>query len=301
VVLDSVVQEVELRTGLVRFQWDSLDHIPLRASYTPPPRSGESAYDYFHVNSVVQAPHGRLVISARTTWAVYELDQQTGGVLWTLGGKHSSFRQGNGVAFAFQHDARFLPHSSALLSVFDDGAGPPAVHKQSRAITIRLNYRRMTATLVRADEHTPSVLAPFEGNVQDLPGGSQFVGWGGSPYFSEFDRQGRLIFDARFVGDNSTYRAFVFSWAGTPRTLPALATSTAGHNETVYASWNGATDVARWRVLGGSSPKSLVAMAVAAKEAFETAISIVWAPYVAVQALAPSGRVLATSKTVHSR
>jgi hypothetical protein len=301
VVMDSVVQEVELRTGLVRFQWDSLDHVPLRDSYAPVPKSADSAYDYFHVNSAVQRPDGRLVISARTTWAVYEIDQHTGRVVWTLGGKHSSFHQDPGVAFAFQHDARFLPHSSSLLSIFDDGAGPPDVHKQSRAITIRLNYRRMTASLVRVDKHTPSVLAPFEGNVQDLPNGDQFVGWGGSPYFSEFDPKGRLMFDARFVGDNSTYRAFVFAWKGTPRTLPSLATSIDGHSETVYASWNGATDVAHWRVLGGSGPKSLAPLAVAPREGFETAVSIVPAPYVAVQALAPSGRVLQTSKTVRSQ
>jgi hypothetical protein len=301
VVLDSVVEEVEPRTGLVRFQWDSLDHVPLSDSYVPVPKTGDSAYDYFHVNSVDQTPDGRLVISARATWAVYELDQHTGRVQWTLGGKHSSFRLGHDVAFAFQHDARFLPGSSRLLSVFDDGAGPPDVHKQSRAITIRLNYRRMTASLVRVDEHTPSVLAQFEGNVQDFPDGDQFVGWGGAPYFSEFDRRGRLIFDARFVGDNSTYRAFVFPWQGTPRTAPALATSTDGRIETVYASWNGATEVARWRVLGGRSPKSLAPVAVTPNQGFETSVSIVPAAYVAAQALASNGRVLATSKTVPSQ
>lgn len=301
VVMDSVVQEVELRTGLVRFQWDSLDHVPLRDSYAQVPTSGNSAYDYFHVNSVAQQPHGRLLISARTTWSVYELDQHTGRVMWTLGGKHSSFHFGHGAGFAFQHDARFLPTSSTLLSVFDDGAGPPDVHEQSRAITIRLNYRHMTASLVRADYHVPSVLVPFEGNVQDLPGGNQFVGWGGSPYFSEFDPSGHLLYDGRFVGDDSTYRAFVFPWRGTPRTVPAVATSIDGSNETVYVSWNGATDVARWRVLGGSAAKTLLPVAVAPSEGFETPVSIVPTPYVAVQALASSGRVLATSETVHSQ
>ena len=301
VVLDSVVQEVEPRTGLVRFQWDSLDHIPLRDSYAPAPKTGDRAYDYFHANSVQQQRDGRLVISARTTWAVYEVDPRTGRVLWTLGGRHSSFREGRGVAFAFQHDARFLPHSSTLLSVFDDGAGPPDVHKQSRAITIHLNYRRKTASLVRADEHAPRVLVRFEGNVQDLPDGNQFVGWGGSPYFSEFNRRQELIFDARFVGEDSTYRAFVFPWRGTPRTVPAVASSTDGREETVYASWNGATDVARWRFLGGSTPKSLAPMALAQHEGFETSVSIVPTAYVAVQALGHSGRVLATSKTVRSQ
>ncbi len=301
VVIDSVVQEVEVRTGLVLFQWDSLDHIPLRDSYGPVPKSGNIPWDYFHVNSVARAPGGRLLISARTTWAVYELDQHTGRVLWTLGGKASSFHMGRGVGFAFQHDATFLPHQSKLLSVFDDGAGPPDVHKQSRAITIALNYRRMTASLVRADEHTPSVLANFEGNVQNLPDGSQVVGWGESPYISEFNAQGKLTFDARFVGDNSTYRAYVFPWQGDPQTLPALATSTDGESETVYASWNGATDVAQWRVLGGPSRGSLQAIALTPKQGFETAVQIVPATYVAVQALGANGRVLATSKPIRSQ
>jgi Arylsulfotransferase (ASST) len=301
VVLDSVVQEVELRTGLVRFQWDSLDHVPLRDSFASVPKSPDTAYDYFHVNSVAQAPDGRLVISARTTSSLYEIDPHTGRVLWTLGGKHSSFQLGQGVSFAFQHDVRFLPHQPRVLSVFDDGAGPPVVHKRSRAITIRLDYRRMTASMVRSDEHTPSVLSYFEGNVEDLADGDQFVGWGGSPYVSEFDVRGRMIFDARFIGDNSTYRAFVFPWQGTPTTQPALATSSDGRSETVYASWNGATGVAHWRVLGGTSASSLVPVAVASRQGFETAVQVVPAPYVAVQALAASGRVLATSKTIKSQ
>ncbi len=35
IVFDAVVQEIDIPTGLVIFQWDSLDHVPLTASYRP--------------------------------------------------------------------------------------------------------------------------------------------------------------------------------------------------------------------------------------------------------------------------
>ncbi len=301
VVLDSVVQEVELGTGLVRFQWDSLDHVPLSDSYAPLPKSPSEAYDYFHVNSVSPAPGGRLLISARTTWALYELDPHTSRVAWELGGKHSSFRMGPGTSFALQHAASFLPGRSDMVSVYDDGAGPPKVHTQSRALTIRLNYRRMAASLVHAYEHTPSVVSFFEGNVQNLRGGKQFVSWGDSPYFSEFDAHGRLLYDARFVDANTSYRAYVFPWQGQPLTRPSIATATEGHTETVFASWNGATDVASWRVLAGASTKSLQPVALAPAQGFETAVRIIPSTYVAVQALDASGHVLSSTTPLRSQ
>ena len=39
-----------------------------------------------------------------------------------------------------------------------------------------------------------------QGNVQGLPNGNYFVGWGDrAPYFSEFDSGGHLVYDAEFV------------------------------------------------------------------------------------------------------
>src|SRR5262249_18408126 len=115
VVLDSVAQEIDVATGLVLFQWDSLDHVPLSAGYTKlpnPPKKGKAVvangiwdpYDYFHLNSIGFDRDGNLIISARNTWSVYAINHQTGAVLWTLGGKRSSFKLVSGVSFAFQHD-----------------------------------------------------------------------------------------------------------------------------------------------------------------------------------------------------
>jgi hypothetical protein len=68
---------------------------------------------------------------------------------------------------------------------------------------------------------------------------------------------------------------------------------------TVEASWNGATDVASWRVLAGSSPGSLMPVAGASKTSFETTIQVpVLAGYLQVQALSASGEILGTSKAI---
>ena len=132
VVFDAVAQEVDLATGLVVFQWDSLDHVPLSAGYTLPenlPEEGQAGAAQRHVGPVRLLPHeldrfdqnGNLVTSARNTWAVYAVNHQTGAIVWTLGGKHSSFKLGPSVAFAFQHDVRV--RAPGVLTMFDDGAG----------------------------------------------------------------------------------------------------------------------------------------------------------------------------------
>jgi hypothetical protein len=299
IVLDSIVQEIDIKTGLVLYQWDSLDHVPLADSYEAMPSSAGSPFDYFHINSVQQQADGDLLISARNTWAAYDIDHQTGALVWTLGGKNSSFKLGSGVTFAFQHDVRVHANTDPVVTLFDDGGGPPRVHAQSRAITVRLDSSGKTATLVSEEQHSPALAAAFEGNLQALPGGDQFVGWGQQPYFSEYNAQGQMVFDARFVDSNSSYRAYRFPWVGRPTARPSVAATSTGGTTNVYVSWNGATQVSSWRVLTGSSASSLQAVATAAKQGFESQIPIAAQPYVAVQALDAAGRTLATSSVVH--
>jgi hypothetical protein len=297
IVLDSVVQEIDIPTGLVLFQWDSLDHVPLADSYQPAPSNGGHPWDYFHVNSIQRVADGSLLVSGRNTWAAYDISSATGAIIWRLGGKHSSFTMGKNTSFAFQHDARL--RTSGLITIFDDGAGPPVVHKQSRGITLRLNTTKMTATLVTQDEHHPPLLAAYEGSVQGQPNGDELVGWGQQPFFTEFNARGKTVFDARFVGVNSSYRAYRFPWTATPASLPAVGARVNGRTTTVYASWNGSTSVARWRVLGGAMPTALKPVRSLPKQAFETAIPIPSGKrYVAAQALDRHGRALATSTAI---
>jgi Arylsulfotransferase (ASST) len=300
IVLDSIVQEIDVKTGLLLYQWDSLDHVPLSDSYEPMPTAAGQPFDYFHINSIHEERDGDLLVSARNTWAAYEIDRRAGAVAWTLGGKRSSFKLGPGVSFAFQHDVRLHAGAEPTVTLFDDGGGPPQVHAQSRSLTLRLDGHAKTATLVAQHVHSPALTANYEGNVQELPDGDDFLGWGQQPYFTEYSPGGQVVFDGRFVGANSSYRAYRFRWTGTPRTAPAVrATSSAGNTD-VYVSWNGDTRVASWRVLAGASPNALPAAVMASKQGFETQIAIPHQPYVAVQALDRAGRVLASSATVRA-
>ncbi|MBV9804201.1 MAG: arylsulfotransferase family protein [Solirubrobacterales bacterium] len=303
VVLDSVAQEIDIPTGLVLFQWDSLDHVPLSAGYTKPPTGrvanwpGEP-YDYFHMNSIGLDRDGNVVLSARNTWAVYKVNHSTGAVIWTLGGKHSSFKLGPGVSFAFQHDVRIRSAGDQVLTMFDDGGGPPYVHSQSRALELRLNLEHMTASVVAQRLHSPSLLSSYEGNDQELSDADDFVGWGQQPYFSEFNTAGQLVFDGRFVDENITYRAYRFVWNGWPATPPAVAAASSGKKMTVYASWNGATGVSYWRALGGPSPTALRPIATTDKRSFETVLRARATAYVQVVALGARSKPMARSPVI---
>jgi Arylsulfotransferase (ASST) len=302
VVFDSVVQEIDIKTGLVLFQWDSLDHVRLSDSYAPFSTGGP--YDFFHLNGIEQDDDGNLLISARSTSALYKVNHSTGAVIWQLGGKRSSFKFGANASFAFAHDPRVRAKNDAAFSTFDNGAGlynVVVVHKRSRALWLNLNFKTMTATHSKEIDHSPPLLATYGGSVQQLYNGDTFVGWGQQPYFSEYNSKGQLLFDAHFADSNVSYRTYRFRWNGYPTTLPAVAASNSGKTTTLYVSWNGATGVKRWRVLAGASSSSLKAATTARRTAFETAIKISRQSYVRVQALDGSGHVLGTSAVTASR
>jgi hypothetical protein len=296
-VLDCVVQELDVRTGQVLWEWHSLGHVPLWRSYWPVPHSPAVWFDYFHINSIEELPDGNVLISSRNTWAIYKIRRSTGQVIWTLGGRRSSFTMGPRTRFEWQHDARM--HPGGVLSVFDD-ASSPVEEPQASAKFLRLDTRTMTARLAARYTHSPPVLAGLAGNTQLLANRDVFVGWGAAPDFSEYGPGGRQIFNGAFPVGIGTYRALRFPWSAHPLTRPALAAAAAPDGGlTVYASWNGATAVARWRLLGGPRPALLhVVGPDADRTGFETAISTEQHPaYVAVQALDAGGRVLGTSRT----
>jgi hypothetical protein len=297
-VADTIVQELDLKTGLVRFEWHSLDHVALADSHMPIGQGGTppSPWDYFHINAVSE-PGGHLLVDSRNTWAAYDVDHRSGQVLWTLGGKHSSFTMGPGASPAWQHDAREQPDGT--ISFFDNG-GTPKVHSQSRATVLALDLSHMTATLVSSFNHSTPLLAASQGDFQSLAGGNWFVGWGQEPYFSEFAPEGRLLFDAHLPAAYQSYTVLKFPWSGAPTQPPQIAVRARSHGGVVaYVSWNGSTATAQWRLLGGTSPHSLAPLAAVPRNGFETTIPISTRPrYLAVQALGAQGQVLGASATI---
>jgi hypothetical protein len=204
--IDWVVQEVDLKTGLLLFEWHALDHVPLSASWVSV-RSAQAFYDPYHLNSISLASDGNLLVSMRNTNAAYLIDHRSGRVLWTLGGKHSSFSMGAGTRTWAQHDAVLQPDGT--VTIFDNGGGLPFVHPQSRGIRERIDARQKTATLIREYDHDPSLRVEVEGGMQLLPDGNAFIGWGAQRYFSEYDPSGRQIFDAHFTDPIASYRRTV--------------------------------------------------------------------------------------------
>jgi hypothetical protein len=297
-VTDSIFQELDLRTGLVRREWHSLDHVPLGDSYSS--ATGASAkwpFDYFHINSIDQRADGTTLISARNTWAMYLMNTTTGQLQTAIGGRHSSVKLGSGTRTAYQHDAETL--ADGTISVFDNGA-VPKVHPQSRGLV--LSVKGGSVSTVAQFEHTPALSSASQGNMQHLANQDMFVGWGPEPYFSEYSAAGQLLFDAHLHGSYESYRAYRFPWTGAPGGVPSIAAVAAsGGRATVYASWNGDTRTASWRVLAGASAQTIAPVATAPRDGFETAVTTPGpAAYVAVQALDATGAVLASSLTIRA-
>ena len=300
-IFDGIVQEVDIPTGRVLFEWHSYPDVGLNESYAPPPKKSDgnkaAPWDYFHINSIDAEPNGNLLISARNTHAIYELSRGTKQIVWRLGGKKSDFKMGRGTNFEWQHDAR--RQADGTVTLFDNGAAPP-VEKFTRILRLRVDPVTKRATLVKSFHHPRKLLVPFEGNAQVLPDGHVFVGWGGVPYFTEFSADGRVLLDARFgklkgriTGPNQdadSYRAFRFVWHGHPTGRPAVATL--GHK--AYVSWDGATEVRKWQLVADGQPG-----ATRPRRGFETALPMPdGAKRIAVRALSGSGTTLGTSKTV---
>ncbi len=293
----AVAQEIDVATGEVIFEWDSLDHVPLTETmHRFYPGTRRRPFDYFHINSIGVASDGNLLISGRNTCAVYKVNRKTGAVIWRLGGRRSSFTMGPGARFWWQHHVR--EHAPDLLSIFDDGADP-ARERQSRGILLDVDTRARRATLRRAFTNSRRELAVNQGSMQVLPDGGVLIGWGSEPVFSEFTASGKQVLTGQMPHGDWSYRAFAADWTGAPGGRPAVAARRASHGGTVvYMSWNGATGVAGWVVYAGSAA-ALEPVAAQRSGGFETAIFVPGdRPCYSAAALDASGRVLGRSGTV---
>jgi len=217
-VIDGIVQEIDIKTGRVLFQWDSAGHVPYADSYAPRPSSPGTPWDWFHINAVHLDTDGNLLVSSRNTWTVFKVNRHTGQIMWQLGGRHSSFTlravpgqvlDRDGKIFAWQHDPEAI--GGGEYTVFDDESGGNLLGS-SRVVTVRLDLATRVATLVKSDNQPEGQVAQLMGNAQTTPEGDLFVGWGALPYISEFSPSGKLLFNAELPAGVSTYRAYLLIW-----------------------------------------------------------------------------------------
>ena len=220
VVWQGIVQEIDIESGEVLFEWHSLDHVGIDETYGTLSQDGRPGFDYFHINSIEVDHDNNLLVSARQTFAVYKIDRTSGEVMWRLGGKKSDFEMGEGARFSYQHDAR--RQKDGTITIFDNGttvfhSNTPEAVEGSRGIVLELDEEQMSASLVREYTHPDKQYAHAAGNVQVLPNSNVFIGWGRALVYSEFGHDGELLFDAALPSPNRSYRYFRFQWSGHPR------------------------------------------------------------------------------------
>ena len=148
-VINGVVQEIDIRTGKVLFQWNSEDHVPFSQSEQPLPASPSTPWDWFHINAVHIDSDGNLLIDARDTWTTYKVNRFTGRIIWQLGGKASSFKlraapgqtlDDAGEIFAWQHDPEAIGHNE--YTFFDNESAGTPEFPVSRAVTVEARHTR---------------------------------------------------------------------------------------------------------------------------------------------------------------
>jgi hypothetical protein len=308
-VMDNIVQELDIKTGAVLFEWHSLGNVRLAASVQKRPKDG-TPWDYFHANSAANDGDS-ILVSARHTCTIYRIDRRTGWVRWRMRGdnrkpKTNDIRLGARVRFGYQHDARRLPNGD--ISLFDNGSvggSMPTVKNYSSGMVIRIrgtgrkgDPRR--ASLVREFRNSPDVVSGSQGSFTLLPNGNGLMGWGSTSRISEVTPEGEVAFDMTFnSAPTNSYRARKAQWMGIPKYRPAIASRRTAEGTTVWASWNGATRISRWRVLTGPGPGQLRVVGTYPWANLETAMKTSGlGRVVGVQALDAKGEILGRSKVV---
>ena len=285
-IYNCVASVVDIASKKLLFSWDALSHVPIADS--PAKYTAGQVLDPYHVNSISLDPAGNLVISMRALSTVFNVDPRSGAINWQLGGKHSTLEMGNGVEFAYQHDAE-MPDANTL-TLFDNHVegkpgqpGGGSVPTSLKWIHLDLTGRR--ASLIRAQTHPGNLSAGAMGNLQQLAAGDTFSGWGTAGHLAEFAANGDMVYDVTLTG--GTYRAFLNEWTGVPVEPPHLTFA----DNSVHAIWNGATAVAQWRLLYGREGNALTQLAVVAWAGYDTAIPLsgIAHGYYQVQALDASG------------
>ncbi|MBV9413490.1 MAG: hypothetical protein JO363_00780, partial [Solirubrobacterales bacterium] len=315
-VLDSAVQEYDLKTGQLLYTWDALNpggtpNIALSQSQYKPFRG--TPWDAYHINSVQLTGNETFLVSMRNTWSAYMVNRTSNRIVWTLSGnpKLSSFALPRNAQFHWQHDVQL--HGD-VVSMFDDACCGLKAVKNGKAVFDIHPYSPMRGLVLKLDpvKHTGTFVSQyirgrgyisgrnfitaFLGNTQLLSGGNVVLGWGSQPWFSEVSQKGTVLLDAFWPGPDINYRTYVQKWVGTPFFPPSGAVRINHGKATVYASWDGATLVTSWRVLAGSSATSLKAVTTKTKTGFETTIPLASSAKVyEVQALDSRHHVLGTS------
>ena len=240
VVTEGVVQEFTAAGELI-FQWRAWDHYDIR----------DSTADFPHFNAIDVDEDGHILVSARHLSETTKINRNTGEIIWRLSGSKSSFTFLNDPlnGTSYQHSISALGNGRYM--VFDNGNNHnPQV---TRAVEYQLNLTNRTATMVWQFRDTPEKFSGFMGNAQRLPNGNTLINWVYDKIV-EVDSNGAKNFEMNLVGFNTLYRVYRFPWEGVVK-VPYLIIEPYLENTTLLFNKFGDTNVAYYRIYGGTTPQ----------------------------------------------
>jgi hypothetical protein len=265
-VWDCLIQEINIATGELIFQWRALDHYNLTDTYRPIDGDGENgrAFDFFHMNSIEKDPKGNYLTSSRYMHSITYINGSTGAVIWILGGKRNMFKDlssGQATNFAYQHDARWSDDYTSI-TMFDNGVDDPHPRiADTRGLRLHIDQEAMTVELLTTYTNPHHIHGISQGSFQTIDSGNVIMGYGNTAAFTEYAYDGTVLCDTHFgpesrfgSADVQSYRVYKFKWHASPRTDPDVAIlkkEDEANAWSFYVSWNGATEVREW-VLQGS-------------------------------------------------
>mmetsp|Transcript_6575 Transcript_6575/g.19026 ORF Transcript_6575/g.19026 Transcript_6575/m.19026 type:complete len:348 (-) Transcript_6575:1941-2984(-) len=282
-----IVQEFDAADNMV-FEWRSIDHFStdeLMRWTAKDKAKHHGDWDLMHMNALSWTPDGHLLLSLPRVSGAIKVSRETGEVMWRMFGRHPDF---NDFAFdpplhppiSHQHDVRFSDANT--LTLFANGMeNDPEV---SRALEFAIDEDTRTAHLVF--NYSDGRYSMLMGSTQRLGNGNMAIGWGGLnltgplPFYTEVTRQGEIVLEMQLENDGNSYRTRKHKWRGEPRWPPLLVLDTNqgqwsdDRPPRLHYSWNGATEVAQWRVYAGSDPRTLEVVAGHPRRRFEHSIDL---------------------------
>jgi hypothetical protein len=283
-VIDLVIRELDQEHNIV-FEWNSRDHFAITDTFAS---LTDDLVDYSHGNAIEEDIDGNFLLSNRHMSEITKINRQTGAIIWRLGGKNNEFTFVNETTlpdiggFSYQHDIRRLANGHITLfdnanQFIDEGL------RGSRGVEYEIDEVSKVVTMTQEFRTTPETYSTFMGNVQRLPNGNTLVGWGGGVppdrnqpiAVTEFAPDGEVILELGYTDTfHLTYRGFKYPWQGFPTSAPVLIVVTDTVASKLYYSWNGATEVVSYTVLGGQTPQNLSAITQQPKSDFEESTSL---------------------------
>lgn len=280
------------------------------------------------MNSAVKDSDGNYLICAYHACTIYKINGTDGSIIWRLGGRKSDFVMLDDYQLMHMHHVRIRPIDDIKLPAAVRGQVTDRTHlaisildnafasitkrtpsaESSAAIVILLDLVAMTGKVIEHYAQPDGMFGALFGSVQFQPDGSRFIDWGGQRTISQYTQDNELVYHAELADAGMptfSYRAHKGPWVGRPATKPDIFSYswTCNWATTMYASWNGATEVRSWRFFGGATSQGPFKLAVIAeKDGFETrAVASFFASYAYVEALQADGSILGRSDIVSTR